>query len=56
MRTALALTRGSEFLGAALITSAISLTPRGDEVLGKAVEQLGDQRRSLIALLTQLKA
>lgn len=35
---------------------SIRLTPRGDEVLGKAVGQLGNQRRSLIALLTQLKA
>lgn len=34
---------------------SIRLTARGEERLGNAVEQLGDERRSLIDLLSQLR-
>jgi hypothetical protein len=34
---------------------SIRLTTRGEQRLAKAVEQLGDERRSLIDLLSQLK-
>jgi DNA-binding MarR family transcriptional regulator len=34
---------------------SIRLTARGEQRLGKAVEQLGDERRSLIDLMSQLR-